>query len=80
MGGKKIIQGLSEAVAYERLRVLIEACRPFVSAHNVALDPRLNIPDDAGLRDVLPGVWPTAGDLRRLAEAIRNVSAPVDEG
>lgn len=35
----------------------------------LAINEPLDIPDDTPLRDILPGAWPTMGDLRRLVEA-----------
>lgn len=48
---------------------LREALEPFLRVYRVneplALDPEL------GLRDVLPGVWPTWGNLERLMRAAK---------
>lgn len=38
-----------------------------------ALPTRL--PDETSLRDVMPGVWPTVGDLRKLCGEMEAVAA-----
>ena len=49
---------------------LMAACDTFARAANVidALPDRLS--DDEPLRDVIPGIWPTLGDLRRLRDEL----------
>jgi len=49
---------------------LREAADSFVRVHDL-LEP-LRLPDDTSLRDCLPGIWPTVGDLRRLVNAVRD--------
>lgn len=53
---------------------LKKALEPFLRAYRVSIEPfQGNNPDGRGLRDVLPGVWPTVDDLRALvAAAVQN--------
>lgn len=32
------------------------------------INKQLNPPDDAGIRNYTPGIWPTMGELRKLTE------------
>ncbi len=52
---------------------LIDACDPFARAAGIvdALPDRL--PDITPLRDCLPGIWPTLGDLRLLRAEMVNL-------
>lgn len=52
---------------------LLAACDTFARVANVidALPDRL--PDDRPLRDVMPGAWPTVGDVRKLRDAMVKV-------
>ena len=51
---------------------LFEAGKPFVSVANIidALPDSHHVSDATPLRDVLPGVWPTVGELRKLRDAL----------
>jgi len=49
---------------------LFDACDPFARAANI-LDAHPQKPyNDDPLRELLPGVWPTMGDLRKLRDAM----------
>lgn len=52
---------------------LMEFCDPFARAANIidALPRRL--PEDTPLREVLPGIWPTVGDIRRLRDEMKQL-------
>ena len=39
---------------------------PFERLLAIQISP--DLPDNKPLRDVMPGIWPTLGDLRRLVE------------
>ena len=47
---------------------LDEAVQPFVSLYK--LNEPLNLPDDKPLIEILPVIWPTWGELKRLYEAL----------
>ena len=47
---------------------IIDVCDPFARAANI-IDP-LGLDDDIPLREVLPGIWPTVGDLRKLRDEL----------
>lgn len=49
------------------LATMREAVDPFIRAANI-LEP-LGLSDDKPLRECLPGVWPTVGDLRKARTA-----------
>lgn len=46
---------------------LFDLCDPFARAANI-IDGAGTATDNTPLRDVLPGIWPTVGDLRRLRD------------
>lgn len=47
---------------------LFDTCDPFARAANI-IDAACR-PDNTPLRNVLPGIWPTVGDLRKLRDAM----------
>lgn len=47
---------------------LLEACKAFAAAANVIDALPTRIDDTRPLRDVLPGAWPTVGDLRLIRD------------
>lgn len=55
---------------------LEKALEPFERVASI-IEP-LNISDEKPLRDVIPGVWPTIGDLRRLLHAARTAGKSDD--
>lgn len=48
---------------------LKEAIDPFVRVLNIINALPRSVDDDEPLRNHLPGVWPTIGDLRKLIRA-----------
>lgn len=49
---------------------LKKALEPFLRVYRVSIESfQGNNPDGRGLREVLPGAWPTIDDLRRLMAA-----------
>lgn len=56
-------------VAKADLKELKTAVEPFLRAYRVCLEPFPASIDERGLRDALPGVWPTTRNLHRLFEA-----------
>lgn len=57
---------------------LFEAHGTFQSLCRVLEALPTRLPDETPLRDVIPGVWPTVGDLRKLCgemEAVAGVLA-----
>lgn len=48
---------------------LTDACDPFARVANI-IDAAQDVSDDTPLRDVLPGIWPTVGDVRKLRDAM----------
>jgi hypothetical protein len=54
-------------------RALKAAFDPFRRV--VALNEPLDIPADANLRDVIPGVWPSWGQLKTLVEVCEHILA-----
>ena len=53
-------------------RELLAAAEPFRRALEIidALPPGFRPADNSALREYLPGVWPTVGELRKLTRAI----------
>ena len=51
-----------------KLEEVARAADPFMRL--VRMNAPLNLADDRPLRDILPGVWPTWGDLKELIDAI----------
>ncbi len=51
-----------------RIEELRRAADPFIRA--LALFKNMGPPDDEGLRDWIPRIWPTVGDLRKLCAAV----------
>lgn len=49
---------------------LVTACDTFARVANVIDAVPDRLPDDKPLRDVLPGVWPTVGDVRRVRDEL----------
>lgn len=47
-----------------------DACDPFARAANIIDGAQPDLRDDHPLRELLPGIWPTIGDLRRLRDAM----------
>lgn len=59
----------------EMLRKLLDATEAFERVY--LINRPLNPPDEAPVRDHMPGAWPEMGDLRRLlevAEAARELT------
>lgn len=58
--------------AVKETRALIEAAAPFARVANLldALPPGHAALYTTPLRDVLPGAWPTVGDVRRLRDEL----------
>lgn len=51
------------------IREIRAAAKPFSGV--LSMNEPLNLPDEMPLRDMLPGVWPTVGELRKLIAAIK---------
>lgn len=47
---------------------LDQAAQPFVALYKI--NQSLDIDDDKPLIDIMPGAWPTWGELKRLYEAL----------
>lgn len=58
------IDGQSGEAAVAENSALDEALEPFVSLHGI--NEQFTPKDDEPLRDYMPGVWPTWGDLKKL--------------
>lgn len=57
-----------------KVRALLKACDTFGRACAIGdgLPPGHRIPDETPLRESLPGIWPTMGELRALhAEMVK---------
>lgn len=52
---------------------LFNVCDPFARVANIIDSLPSKPTDDVPLRDLLPGVWPTAGDIRKLRDAMKKL-------
>jgi hypothetical protein len=59
------------------LKELLSAVDPF--ARLVRLHEGLNVPDELPLSRIVPGVWPSVGELRRLVIAVQRLSGSPDD-
>ena len=67
------------ALLRARLEALETAADPFSRALNIIdkLPVEFRPPDNSGLRDALPRVWPTIGEFRALRAAIESATKPL---
>ena len=49
---------------------LLKACDPFARVAIIVDRLPDRLPDDTPARDVMPGIWPTLGELRRLRDEL----------
>lgn len=52
-----------------QVRALKKAADPFVRVYRINLPISDGWPDDTPVRSIIPGVWPTWGELKALVEA-----------
>lgn len=62
-----------ENVEIQKLAYLVPLCATFARVANI-VDKLPELPsDDTPLREFIPGIWPTIGDVRRIRDELKRL-------